>query len=209
MNVVINNKQIQKVILNGRTCFAKMKEPNVADIFNHGDIQGLNPNYVILQGTNSGYLFRYNDTTTKDYLISPGGTGWSNNTSILFYYPYLKNTEYTKLFIELEVTQGKNGEYQHLNIGVTDNGVINNSSLQNLSLYNNSGDAHITNYTYYYQDTLIEWSNKYNAINNNPYYLMPRHTFCFNIPTTTEFLLCPFVYVGFETTIIHSVWLEP
>ena len=205
----LNDNQIGHIYLNGRRYGGILAKSEAADLFNHGDTIGLNSNVRILQCRNqSSPYFVFNDTTTQDYLISNGGASFSHNTSLLFYAPF-SNKKYTKFYIELEIPAGYGNTYQHLDIGVikTDQGVIQDS-LINIALRYNSNNGRIDGFGDSFNQTLISYSDQYNILNYNPWYQMPKHIFCFQVPTDTEFNFYPYVEIGFETAIIYSAWVE-
>ena len=198
--LILNNNQVRKVILNGRTYFGRDNN-NIKDVLNHGDVVGLNPLYGAWQAKNgaASYWSFYNET--QDRLYRPGGSGWSDNSAIVLSYPIL-NTQYSSIFFEVEVPEGKDGLYNHFEIGYA----IKNDSfynrLQNSVNLQYGGQLDSGSYS------LIRYDNNYNILNNDPWYTLPRHIFKVEVPTTQEFFYFISWAAGFETAYVYSIWLE-
>lgn len=215
--IILNDQKVRKVILNNRTYFggSSSSDPNEADIFNHGEIQGWNPNYLAWQRTNGGApIFNFNDNTTQDYLIRSGGTGWSNNTSLAVMNP-IKSSRYSKFCVDLEVPEGRNGQYHHLDIGAAhpDDLFTTNSARIIFSpnpVYTGDNADIIPWTTCVTRQTLMYYSTRYNVLGNDPWYQMPRHIFRVNMPNSTDdYEYNIVIYTGFNTCKIYSIWLEP
>ena len=213
-DIILNDQKVRKVILNNRVYFGGSSDydPNEANIFNHGEIQGWNPNYLAWQKTNGGAPnFSFNNDTTQDYLIRYGGTGWSNNTTIVVMNP-IKSSRYSKFCVDLEVPEGRNGQYNNLSIGASspdDLFKTNSARIRFSPDPTYLGDnADIT--TSITRQILISNGSRYNILGYDPWYQMPRHIFRIEVPNPTDnYEYNIVVHTGFNTCKIYSIWLEP
>ena len=120
MGKQILNGNLGKMMLNGVVYGNNVNVPidsiNYKDIFNHGDIVGLNQLYNGWQLTN-GRAPKFVFSDTDNTLTRSGGTYWSDNTTMALTLPF-SNQNASKVCFDLAIPEGYTGGYMHASIGV-------------------------------------------------------------------------------------------
>ena len=206
-DIILNDKKARKIILNGRTYFGK-PITNEPDILNHGNVQGWNFNYFGYQIINGGsYYF-----TLQNNIIVKSWRG--DNTTFIVADP-IRSSQYSKFFIDVEIPQGTNGQWNHIEIGAiytdhflrTPDAHLNFSPSPTQSYCDVLGvDANQTVTSL----TLLSYAaSQFNILGNDPWYLLPRHTFEIDVPNPeNDYKYNIVIQTGFNACNIHSIWLE-
>lgn len=184
MGTLILNGNRGKMIMNGVVYGNNIEAggPNLADIFNHGDVVGLWPGFKHYSTGGSGW--GYSDT----YISSS-----RPNNGIFVLGGYFLKSNYTKICIDVEITEGTNGNYN-----------ISGLYLQYCKNGFPSG-------SYMFGNRLIkltDYNSRTNYDGSSPWYTLQRQICEASLENITDE---PF-YLGFYkcdcSPKIYSIWLE-
>lgn len=199
--ITLNDHPIGKIYLNGRKYGggAEQEGPNIADVFNHGSIVGLNPLYAIKSYLKSGGGL----TITNDYILR----NWGDNACFCFLFP-ISNKQYSTVCFDVEIPNGNNGTWNTTTIGCR--------KWENIvgTGYSNSNYIDIGGYyggaVNYYPVNLINYSNQTNYTHTDPWYKLPRTTIRIQLDNlAAEQLYCLEFHHIDSQFYIYSIWLEP
>lgn len=178
-------------------------ENSIQDILNHGSVNGFNKNVVFYQTRNSYASYFYYDEPNARITRSE-----RDNTVLIIGIPIL-NTQYSKVKFDIEITNGTNGSYNHLEIGgryfssaYTDN---SNFVQGNFNFGGNMGGAEVFDA---FHTNIISYVNQYNLFDNDPWYNLNRRVVTLELPISTEQYYYVGIAAGFNNLRIYSIWLE-
>lgn len=167
-----------------------------ADVYNHGDIVGINKyyqSYYVLNENSSYKGFVDTDNYYNSYSGALGNSALCDNSAIVFGGSCYKNN-YQYLCADVEVTNGRNGDWNwsYLGIRYNKNGVTTSSAY---------GQSNIRQY-------IVNFQTHSNYDGSSPWYNLSRQTVKLSLESVTNepFRIC--FYFCNEGLRIYSVWFE-
>ena len=200
--IFLNDNEIGKIYLNGRKYGGGASEESniIADVFNHGNVRGLNPNYNIIGDLKFGGGL----TITNDYIFRDN----YDNATFLFLMP-ISNKQFSTICFDVEIPNGNAGPYNITTFGCRKwSSIVYGGQYQSGIRINTGG---------YYGDainfahkTLINYGEESNCLGTEPWYKLPRTTIKIQLDNLAEeqFYCIQFHHINSQLY-IYSIWLEP
>ena len=185
MGKAVLNNNYGKMILNGVVYGNNISQINEADIFNHGEIVGLNPYYSYQIGS------KYGLTISAQTITLSKSSGYANFCFTML----VDKTHYSKICFDVEVPDTYDG-YKDVVVG---------SRNYDLGEPPQNYEQGFPNK--YIQ--LISWYDQRNYSGTQPWYGLPRCTVKVDISTATTNYVLVELYRHYGDLIIYSMWLEP
>ena len=187
MGKTIINGSSGKMILNGRVYgnYIALPSGNIADIFNHGDVVGLNPYYNFQMGGTYGI-------TVTDQTIT---LSKSNAYANFIFTQLIDKRDYSKVYFDVQVPETYDG-YKDVVVGFR----------------NYEAGVPSQNYEQGMPTTpiqLISWYSQSNYSGTSPWYGLPRVTVMLDLSSINYNIGWIEIYRHYGDLIIYSMWLEP